>query len=720
MRIRLISVAFAAALPSLASAQEAPAAKPPPKTVGEVVVTGQAPAVQVGIDRRSYSVAHDLQAQTGAIADALRNIPSVEVDVQGNVSLRGDPNVTILIDGKPSSQFQGDNRAQSLQQLPAESIDRVEVITNPSAEFRAEGSAGVINLISKKARGAGLTGSVRLLAGDDRYSVGASGGYNAERLSITGDLNLRRDPQKSLTTDDRLQRPTPGGAFSAVDQDPLTYLQGETATGRVALDYDQTPRTRIGLESHARYTDFRVDSPSRFSLFDASGAPSESFARQYSVHQKLATAEVSANLRQKVGADGEFTGSLTYEGLVDGRYRDGHTFNQTPPAPESFDQQRIDNHQHRAELKGDYTQNLPAMAKLKAGFDVELVDNDYRNRGFQGPAFAAQTPDPTLTNLFEFRQTISAAYATYERPVGALTVLAGLRVEDVRIHLDQVTLGQSDENGYLRAYPSLHLDWKLSDTQGLSASYSHRVQRPDPFDFNSFRFILDPLNYRSGNPDLKPQQTQSFELGYAYRGAPTVLLATLYYRENRDVVDNVLRDLGGGITLSERRNIGQGRSGGLEGVASGKLTPALSYNVSGSVTWTQLDSLGPTFAPTRSLVSASGRGTLTWQAGPNDLFQLSGFANGERLTAQGHAEPVMDLDLGYRHKFSDRLSLVMTAQDIAHSLRLRQAIDTPILIERTRTDFDTRQVRVGLTWTFGGGRQRDPGFEFQNGAGPPG
>src|SRR3569623_1443420 len=168
MRTQRIALAMAAtALPGVAAAQEPPASGPvpaakPPKTVGEVVVTGQAPAVQTSIDRRSYSVSGDLQAQTGSISDALRNVPSVEVDVQGNVSLRGDPNVTILVDGKPSSLFQGDNKAQALQSLPADSIERVEVITNPSAEFRADGTAGVINLISKKAKGVGRTGSVRL------------------------------------------------------------------------------------------------------------------------------------------------------------------------------------------------------------------------------------------------------------------------------------------------------------------------------------------------------------------------------------------------------------------------------------------------------------------------------------------------------------------------------------------------------------------------------
>jgi outer membrane receptor protein involved in Fe transport len=737
LRIRLLSLAIAAAAPSLALAQEAqPAAPAPakpataadkappqkalaPKTVGEVVVNGQAAAVQTSIDRKSYSVAGDLQAQTGAITDALRNIPAVQVDVQGNVSLRGDSNVTILVDGKPSSLFEGDNKAQALQSLQASTIERVEVITNPSAEFRADGTAGIINLITKKAKGAGVTGSARATVGDGhRYNGGATFGYNAKKLSVVGDVSVRHDTQKSAGFDDRRLR-DPAGGFDEVHQDGLQRLAADSLQARTSLDYDLTPRTRIGVESHANLTKFQVDSPTLFSADDAQGVRVDSFERQFDVHQKRIAGEVSANLHQKIGGDGEFVGSLSYEGIVDQRRRDGHTFDQLPAAAEVFDQQRIDNHQRHTELKGDYTQGLADMGKLKLGFDIDHVDNAYRNRGFSGGSLAGQTPNAALTNLFEFRQTISAAYVTYERPFGDLTVLAGLRVEDVQMQLDQVTLGQHDENDYLRAYPSLHLGWKVSDSQSLSASYSHRVQRPDPSAFNAFRFMLDPLNFQAGNPHLKPQQTQSFEVGYAYHSGPTSLQATLYYRENRDGVDNVLRDLGGGVTLSERANLAQSRSLGLETNASGKLTKTLSYNLSGTLSWTQLDSLGPNFAPTRELTAFGGHGSLTWTPSANDLFQLNAFMNPKRLTAQGDFDALVGMDLGYRRKLSDQLSLVMTLQDLLRSFRARGSNTTPILVERFGSNFDTRAIRVGLTWTFGGGKLRDPGFEFTGGGGPP-
>jgi outer membrane receptor protein involved in Fe transport len=729
MRAGLMALAVATALPSFVAAQEspsAPAAKTPEKpaadksakTVGEVVVTGQVAPVQISIDRKSYSVAGDLQAQTGAIADALRNIPSVQVDPLGNVSLRGDGNVTILIDGKPSSQFEGDNKAQALQSLPADAIERVEVITNPSAEFRADGSAGIINLISKHAKGAGATGSLRLTMGDgDRFQAGASGGYNSQALSVSGDLSMRQDTQKSRNADDRLTA-DPAGGFDALDQFLAGEIIGDSFNGRGSIDDDLTPRTRIGAETHANYTFFRAANRSLVDAYGRTGALDDSFARAVAIHQKRASGEVSASFTQKLAADGDFKLSLSHEETFDPRVRFGHTFDQVPATTDAFDEQRINNHLHRTELKGDLTQRFADMSKLKLGFDVEYDDNAYRNRGFLGPAEDALAPDATLTNLFVFRQTIAAAYATYEKPIGDLTVLAGLRVEDVQVHLDQATLGQGDESDYLRAYPSLHLAWKLSEAQQLTASYSHRVQRPDPSQFNAFRLLLDPLNFRAGNPHLKPQQTQSFELGYADQQAPVLLQATAYYRANRDGVADVLKDLGEGIFLTEQDNVARSRAAGLELTASGKITAKLSYSLNGNLAWTQLDSLGPSYAPTRSRVSLSGQASLTWTVTPDDLFQLNAFTVAKRLTPQGYANPMAGVDLGYRRRLADKLFLVVTAQDLANSFYFLQAVDTPRLIERSKTDLDARSLRVGLTYAFGGGRQRDPEFEFQNAGGP--
>jgi len=727
---RLIWMALAvAAAPSLAIGQPTPALKPAPAaksaapTVGEVLVTGQAAAVQTSIDRKSYNVSGDLQAQTGSIGDALRNIPSVEVDVQGNVSLRGDSNVTILIDGKPLTLFQGDNKGQALQTLPADRIERVEVITNPSAEFRAEGSGGIINLISKTAKGAGRTGSARLTAGNgDRVVAAATAGYNSKNLTLSSDLNYRHDGQKQQTHEDRQRLDAAGGGYDDIVQDQDGHVWLDTVTARGAVDYDLDDKTRIGAELRGNYTDFNVQGLSHVDETDVSGVMTQVFDRALSVDQERANGAVAASLRRKfAGEPGhQLTLNLSYEVTNDDRVRGGITATTFPVLPPGFDNQLLDYDYRRTDLKGDYVRPMGEGTTLKAGFELQFDDNSYGNQGFRGGSRETLVPDPTLTNQFLFEQSLSQAYVTYERPFGDVSVLAGLRLEDVRIDLDQVTQGRKDQNDYTKLYPSLHLAWKLSETKELSASYSHRVQRPDPLQFNSFRFLLDPLNYRAGNPQLKPQETHSFELGYQDRRGPALYQATVYYRETFNGFADVVRDLGGGVFLTTTENVSKSRSAGLELIANGKISPTLSYNVSANAVWTEIEPQPLGSPDTRSALTAFGRASLNWQATPKDLVQLNGFMNGKRLTPQGYISPMGAVNLGYRHKLNDKVSLIFTAQDLFSTLRYKQVIDTPLLKSRLRQDFDSRLFQAGFTWTFGGGRPRDPGFDFQNGsAGPP-
>lgn len=720
---------FAVAVPAVAAAQDqappAPPAKPKPAasghTVGEVVVTGQGSGTQIGIDRRSYSVAKDLQAQSGSIADALRNLPSVDVDLQGNVALRGDPNVTILIDGKPSSQFEGDNKGQALQSLPAGQIERVEVITNPSAEFRAEGAGGVINLITKKSQGVGRTGSVKLNAGPrGRINGGIAGGFNSKRLAVTADANIRHDTQRMDDTEHRQALDPSTVGFDRIDSVANSHLAFNVASAHASVDYDLTSDTRVGVESHGNYIDFQVGGPTRFTEADPAGVLFADFDRDFGVHQKRGNVEAATNLRRTFDGPGHvLTASLGGEITNDTRVRSGETTTFFPAgvAPQA-DQQRLNYHFRKGELKADYVRPMGDAVTLKTGLDLELDDNAYRNRGFSGDR-GALAPDTSLTNLFLFKQTLSQAYVTYERPIGDLTVLAGLRLEDTRIRLTQATLGQADENDYTKLFPSLHLAWKLSEAEQLTASYSHRIERPNPLQFNAFPLLLDPLNLRAGNPRLKPQETHSYELGWQRHDGATTLTATLYDRKNFNGFADVITSLPGGRFLTTSANISKSRNAGLELVASGRIGKALTYNLSANAYWTEIGPQPLGIPESRSAFTGSGRGSLNWQVSPDDLIQLNLFFNGRRLTAQGAFEPTGALNLGYRRKITDQLAFVLTAQDVLRTFRFKQVIETPRLRTVESAMIDTPVVMAGFTWTFAGQpKKTEPAFDF--GAGAPG
>jgi outer membrane receptor protein involved in Fe transport len=719
-----LATAAALALASPAFAQ-APAAKPatpaPPSekgpSVGEVVISGAPPPMRTDIDRNSYSVANDLQATTGSISDALRNVPSLEVDMQGNVALRGDPNVTILIDGKPSGQFEGENRGQALQNLPANSIERVEVITNPSAAFDPNGSAGVINLITKKTRKPGANGSVRANVGSNgRQNAGVSGSYRQGPVTLSGDANLRHDSIKQTFSRERaiteasgrvresLQDGTQGGRINA------TNLRG-------GLDWDLDAKTRISLE--ARYNDFDFRDRS-YESFDetAGGIVTRAYDRFGRNDQDNSQAALTVRMRRTFGDDhtldvdfgrerNEVANRRVYSNLARG------------PAPDPFEQITFDGVFQKTTAKVEYARPLPDKAKLKLGYSLVADDNDYDNRGARGPSAATAMPDPALTFLFRFDQQVHAAYATFERPFGKLSVLAGLRLEAVLIDIDQVTQAIKAENDDVSLYPSLHLSYALSEDDKLKASYSKRIQRPNPFEYNPFRIYQDPQNFRAGNPDLEPQKTDSFELGYEHRKGGQIYQATFYYRDVHDAVNDVVRDLGGGVFLTTRANVGKSRTAGVEVVANGRFTPKLTYNLSGNGYWTELDGRGlGVGGRVRDDWTVSGRGNLSWQATDKDFLQLNAFMNGERLSPQGYIRPQYGVNLGYRHKFSDQLSAVVTVQDAFSTIKYKGVIDTPTLRDVQIFEPQTRGVFVGFTYTFGGGKARDPGFDFGQGGAP--
>ena len=682
--------------------------------VSAVTITADAPAVRTSIDRRSYSVSGDLAAQSGGIADALRNVPSVEVDVQGNVSMRGDPNVTILIDGKPSGLFQGDGRGQALQQMPAERIDRVEVITNPSAEFRADGTGGVINLITKKAKGAGRTSSIRLTGGDHGRS-GLSGniGYNSGKLSAAGDINYRRDVFDQVDYERRQQANLDSETQGTTDFD----IDG--VTSQATVDYDVSDKLRIGGEARLSRFNLALDNVADTTREDANGALIQAYRRDMTLRQRRDNGAIVGSLRRKFDGDGhELSLRLSYDVTDDNRTRTGHTLATAPTASSAYDQQRLGYDTRQTDIKGDYVRPMGPGQTLKLGFDLQFDDNVYENVGLRGGSLSGLAVDPGLTNTFFYEQQLSQAYVTYERPLGAMTMLAGLRYEQSK--LDLTSTGRRDDNDTTRLMPSLHLSYKLNDQQKLTASYSERLQRPGPFDLNPSPFLLDPLNYRVGNPNLKPQQTHSFELGWQYRKAPMMALATLFYRENDKVVTDVVTDQGGGVFVTTKANVAQTRNGGLELVLNGKLTPKLTYNLSSTLFWAQLDGSNLGFAEKRNGTTAQGRASLSWQATPKDLLQVNGFLVGKRLTPQGYALPFAGIDLGYRRKISEQLSLLVSVQDALGLYRDKQVIDTPALKSLVVRDPDARNIRITLAWTFGTGKGRkDPGFEFQNpGAGP--
>ncbi|HEY2753714.1 MAG TPA: TonB-dependent receptor [Phenylobacterium sp.] len=695
------------------------------KTVDTITVTGASQnGFRSSIDRRSYGVAGDLATTTGSISDALKNIPSVEVDVQGNVSLRGDQNVTIMVDGKPSGLFRGPGAAQALQAMPADQIERVEVITNPSAQFSPEGAAGVINLITKQGHKPGKSGSVRVNAGSGkRGNIGASAAYNSSKLTLTGDASIRFDSQDGEGQDERVFLDGHGNQLGSSRSMTKQTGSADLWNVRGSADYDLTPKTRLSGEARLTRSDVQAKPLQHYEGLDTNGVPTLVFEAPQRFTDARPNAAIQGTVRHRFGDDHDLVLNLSHETTDDRRENAITEIFSVPVQPNLFTDLHTIATLTITEAKADYTRPMPTDGKLKAGYDLRIDDNDYDNVGLKGTSEASALPDPTQTNLFLYKQTINAAYITYEQPFGDWTVLGGLRLEDVQLDLNQVTSGIVHDTNRQDAYPSLHLARKFSDDQQLVLSYSKRVQRPNPQDLNPFVSQRDPLTAYAGNPNLKPQITNSFEAGSQYKADGTFYLGTLYYRLNEHGVTDVVTPLPDGALLTTKANLAESRAAGVELVANGRLTKTLTYNLSTNLYWNEIDATGQGlnklagFEGRRSAFAVGGRGAFTWQPTSRDMLQFNAQLNARRLTPQGYQEPQFISFVGYRHKFDERLSAVVTAQDLFNTLRFRQVVETPTLRYQQQFEPAVQAAYVGLTWSFGAAAKRPQAFDF-GGASP--
>ena len=693
-----------------APTQTSPSPATPP---GEVtVVTGTRSEVVATPDRVSFSVANDLQVQTGTLADALRAVPGVEVDVQGNVSLRGDPGVTILVDGRPSAMLRGDNRGQVILSMPSSQIERVEVIANPSADMSPEGSGGVINLVSRRTRQNTRTATVRAnLGGEGRGSINLNGAMSRPGLTLTGDLGYRRFTGRADATQLRSRRDPASGMFIASRQDSELDNTNQFASARFAVDYDIDPQNRLGTELSYRQGNGDVE---RFDLFSSQNAAA-SFERSSDID--LSQRGLGGRLswrRTLPGTGHELVADLEGESVRMRRAVDAlATFGS---GQGNFERIRNAIDRDELSLKLDYKRPTGTDQSVNIGYQGNVRSSAFDFTGAFGPTADALVPAPGLTNAFGYDETIHALYGTYRFKLGDLDTQAGLRLEQVDTRLDQVTDGVRFDRSYFRAYPTLHLSYELSGEQTLRASYSRRVQRPSAQDLNPYTIYLDALNRRRGNPFLLPEVTDSFELGLQHRKSGTFYSATGFYRRSTGGVTDIVSDIGGGVFLSTRANLATATRVGAELIANGRLSQELTYNASATLLWHEIDPRIGGVPDPRSIMTGTVRANLSWQPTPRDFVQLNATYAGRQLLPQGYRESGAILNLGYRRKVDDRMSLLVTAQDVLDSARQEIVFETPDLRDRIAQRGPGRILFFGISYNFGGatGRQRqESGFDFQ-------
>ncbi len=712
----------AGALPAMAqdappqqSTPAGPAVKPD-DTTQTIVVEGKKP--QNKIDRQVYDNTKDIDSQTGTAADALNKVPSVNVDPTGNVTLRGNSSVQVYVDGKPSVMMQGDNRAGALQSMSSGDIDSIEVMTNPGAQFSSEGSGGIINLVMRKNRKPGNTGAINANVGDGRYNASLNGARNTGKYTISGGLNIRHDdrPSRSGSVSENLVSDT------TTEQSGQSEGQNDNISANAGIDYNLGDKDTIG--SQIAYSRREMDSNSQetYANYDAAGAFTNGYTRNS--HNTGPRDDFSFDLNWN------HTGALTGESLkTDLRF--GRSTGDT--ATDAINTDSNGAHQetrtaqsdfHNAVFSVDYVRPY-GEAQMTTGVQITQDNNSFSN-------VATGDNEAALTNDFAYAQTLTAAYITWQQPIGEKwTVMGGVRAEALSLDTDAITSGTTSQIDYTKLSPSAFATYNLNDSTKLRFSYSHRLRRPQPQDLNPFRTYRDEQNVSAGNPDLKPEETDSFEAGYEksagkinyqvrayYRKTDNSITDYSYYLPQADPADPL-------VLLTTKRNFGDSQSGGLEGNFDGKLTDKLSLRLNGNLAYTKLNAASQT--RDTEATTLSGRISFDYTATAKDRFQLSYFARGKQLTGQGYSAPFGFGNMSYRHQVTPKAALVVTVQDPFRTAKFKTVVDTDTVYSESSRSMQGQVIMVGLSYTLGGASTSKDGerkWDGQRGSGnwggPPG
>jgi outer membrane receptor protein involved in Fe transport len=697
-----LGLAIAAAC-SLAEAAEDP--PPPSESLETIVVKSEKLQVETLIDRKVYTVSSDAQSTFGTLSDILSVIPSVDVDPDGIVSLRGDTKVLILIDGKPSAQFAGAAAGDNLQSFPAQDIERIEILTTPPAQFKAEGAAGVINIITRKKRRRGTSGTLQASGGTGgRYVIGANGSYNSGPLSASATAGYRQD-YRERRVESTVIAPDPASAELIVSGNSISELiRREVPTAKLAAEYAFNDRQSIsGSASWAdrgglrTYTQFNESSTPDGTLISSARRLSSGHDPETDLDERLAFA-------QKLQRPGETLDFSVHRSTSHQHEHYDYTNDSfIPPLATFYNNLSFQEDHGTTEFNADYAMPVSKSSSFKLGYAFEQDDYRFDNAGYNvDPLSGVQTLDPSLSNQFKFRQDIHALYASYQLSTGdAWTWLGGLRAEQTQTSAEQLINALSTTSSYFQIYPSLHAALSLPNDATLSFGASRRVSRPDPANLNPYVDHEYTPNLQAGNPYLKPQYTQSYEFGYGHEGGVQSYSLTGYYRLNHDSVTDVAEYLGNGLTLTTKTNLPSDKSAGIEFTANGRIFRELSFGVSGNFFYSQIDATALGIQGLQSTTGINAKAKLDYRPTEANSAQITMTRTDKRLTPQGYVSAINIVNLGYKYQLRHDLRAVATVSDLFNGQRFHRFFSSPTFTEDYERIVLGRIVYAGLVYTFG-------------------
>lgn len=685
--------------------------------LNEVKVTSKRSLLNTSIDRKIYNVGQDLMAQSGSVSDILKNVPSVEVDIDGGISLRGSSEVMILINGKPSP-LMGKSRAEVLQQLPANTIERIEVITNPSARFRPDGTAGIINIVMKKNTKGGWNGTVVSNAGNNqRYNGSVNVNYRTQKLNLFGTYSIRKDSRRRVNNTDRQGLDGLGHSTLFYTSQNVSPAKPLSHIASVGLEYKIDEQNTVGLSGNYSHRDQTKNDIAANLYYNGSHALAQQYDRlrydpEYEI-EKDATLFWQHNFKKE---DHEIR--FEYNKAISDELEDNHFTNKYyyPVGASTFDNTLIKQTSRQDHITVDYSNPISENEKLELGYDGSFSKQDPVFYGeYYDPAQQKFVMDAVKSNKFIYDQYLSAFYGTYQHSYGAFGYALGLRGEQTNIKADLVTKDSVLTNNYFKFYPTIHFAYNLKNGD-IQLNYSRRVRRPEADDLNPFPEYADPRNLRAGNPKLLPEIINSVEFGYKWHNDKYSFVPSIYYRYKQNAFTQVIKKFNDSTYLTTQENLSNDKSAGLELIFSAKPAKFISANLSSNFFYNTIDATNLGYSTNKSVISMSLNFNCTFVITKNTMAQVNSNYRSARLTPQGKSYGTFVFNAGIRQDvFKKKVSITVTGSDLFKTLQERRELNTILLKQTTTGRRDAQIIFLGIAFHFGkAAKKSEDKIQFDN------
>ena len=660
------------------------------KSLQEVRVQGIRSEITSDPSKKVYQVGANLTNLGGNLFDVLGNIPSIYVTSDGNVTYRGNQNLTIYFDGKPAGILSS-SRANALNLYPADQIDRIEIISNPGAKYPSEGSSGILNIILKKGP---KTESLRInsnVGTNDKYALSATYAKGFKRWTHLVDLNLRQNTRNNYQF---LYRENPSAfGFSQITQ----------TTNEINRDYNQSIRL------NSVYT-ISKDRSIGISLIGRLSSDHNSEVRYNQSEFAYAADRFYARDADKKGTDRGFDLNLSYSPNANGKIdflwiqnqgSDANDFFQhyyygdfdtpNPNIPERFERSSASSANSSFLLQGDWTKSISKKSFVEYGFrfNSRFFENSFL---YEKQKDGLYERDNKRSNGLIYEEHIQAAYVSYSHKSTLFNLDAGLRAEATEIS------GYVQQN-YVNWFPSFSLSHPFSTSESISLALSSRISRPSYKSLNPFISYADPLNLNSGNPSLKPERAVLFELSHVKDFKSISVSNSLFYREITGLVGRVRTFIGGDTTLTRYENISRSRAWGLENLTTLSITKAYKITLSSSLFQTDLQGLINNTEVSLNRWNWNSRLNQQFKWKDNWSAQISGIYQSTQINPLGIINPYYTVDVGFKKDFG-RLSINARVNDIFNTQKTIYDSRPFGLVNDLERKKETRIYYIGFGYKF--------------------